>query len=581
TLDSGEALYGGGTAAGRRVQLPWGGSGFDPGNLGVNGLTILKRALEWGAGAGGASLDIQVTDGNDDAEEWTSDGTMLLDSSDLELADNSAASGQPTDIVGIRFPNVAIPQGEVVTVAYIQFQVDELDSGAASLLIEGEATDDALPFTGTSFDISSRLRTTASAPWTPPEWTTIGERGADQRTVNLSSVIQEIVNRPGWASGNALAVIISGSGVRTAESYEGDPGGAPTLHVEFGTETGSGSEGHYLDEFNAVSYSGNDGTLDWSNDWQELGESNGPASGRVSVVSSASQCMSGGCLHIGGDEVSLNGLGLSREADLDGASNAQLTFTVADSGSEASVHLDISDDGGSNWTRLHTYVIGSGIPSTPTPQTFDISPYAASNTQIRFIGSGSPDDAARLYIDDVRIDLAGGGGGGGGGSCDGNYADWFEQYQFDNSDGSLNWTPSPWQEIGESDGPTSGDIRIWTDLSSQRIRIRDNDNGGEGVERQADLTGAATAVFSYDYRRSGLDSSGDYVTVEISANGAAGPWTELARYEGPNNDGSYVTASHDISSFAAPNTRIRLKTSPNMGGSDIVWFDNVELACTP
>ena len=174
-----------------------------------------------------------------------------------------------------------------------------------------------------------------------------------------------------------------------------------------------------------------------------------------------------------------------------------------------------------------------------------------------------------------------GGGGGGGGSCDGNYLDQFEVYQFDNSDGTLDWSANPWQEIGESDGPTAGDVRIWSDLDSVRIRTRDNDNGGEGIEREADLSGAATATLSYDYRRDRLDSSSDYTTVEVSANGTAGPWTELARYAGPSNDDAYTTVSHDIGAFVASNTRIRFKTSPSMGGLDHVWFDNVEITCTP
>jgi uncharacterized repeat protein (TIGR02543 family) len=49
----------------------------------------------------------------------------------------------------------------------------------------------------------------------------------------MASVIQEIVNRPGWSSGNALVVIITGSGERVAESHDGDPDGAPLLHVVY------------------------------------------------------------------------------------------------------------------------------------------------------------------------------------------------------------------------------------------------------------------------------------------------------------------------------------------------------------
>jgi len=191
-------------------------------------------------GGGGGTLDIKVAGGNDDAEQLTSDGTMDLVSTDLELADNLAATGQPSDIVGIRFVNVTIPQGETIDNAYIQFQVDETNSGASSLTIEAEAVDDAAQFTTADYDITSRPRTTASVLWTPPVWTTVGERGPDQRTVDISSLVQEIVNRPGWSSGNSLAIIISGGGTRTAEAYEGDPVGAPELHIDYGGGGGGG-----------------------------------------------------------------------------------------------------------------------------------------------------------------------------------------------------------------------------------------------------------------------------------------------------------------------------------------------------
>jgi len=41
------------------------------------------------------------------------------------------------------------------------------------------------------------------------------------------------VNRSGWVSGNSLVLIITGTGTRTAESYNGDAAGAPLLHVEY------------------------------------------------------------------------------------------------------------------------------------------------------------------------------------------------------------------------------------------------------------------------------------------------------------------------------------------------------------
>jgi PKD repeat protein len=44
-----------------------------------------------------------------------------------------------------------------------------------------------------------------------------------------------VVRRPGWASGNALVLIVNGTGHRTAYAFDGKAAGAPLLHVEYST----------------------------------------------------------------------------------------------------------------------------------------------------------------------------------------------------------------------------------------------------------------------------------------------------------------------------------------------------------
>ncbi len=174
-------------------------------------------------------LDVSVATGSDDAEENTITGKVKPGSSDLELGHQD----QKNQLVGIRFNGLNIPQGATITDASIQFQVDEIHSGATSLMIEGEATNNALTFTNANANISSRALTGATIDWAPAPWTTEGEAGVAQQTPNIAPIIQEIVERPGWSNGNALVVIISGIGRRTAESFNGDPAGAPVLHVEY------------------------------------------------------------------------------------------------------------------------------------------------------------------------------------------------------------------------------------------------------------------------------------------------------------------------------------------------------------
>ena len=69
--------------------------------------------------------------------------------------------------------------------------------------------------------------------WSPPPWPTEGLAGADQRSPDLSDIIQVIINRPGWERGNALALVITGSGRRVADSHNGNSEGVALLHVEY------------------------------------------------------------------------------------------------------------------------------------------------------------------------------------------------------------------------------------------------------------------------------------------------------------------------------------------------------------
>src|SRR4051794_18240627 len=181
------------------------------------------------ASSGGATLERRVVVGADDAEEFAT-GSMYLTGSDLELVYDGS-----NQRVGTRFPTVTIPKGPPIPKAYLQFEAKETQSEATSLAIQGQAADNAATFTSASGNISTRARTGSSISWTPPAWTLVGEAGANQRSPDLSPAIQEILNRNNWASGNALALIITGTGHRTAWAYDGKTASAPLLHIEYTT----------------------------------------------------------------------------------------------------------------------------------------------------------------------------------------------------------------------------------------------------------------------------------------------------------------------------------------------------------
>ena len=170
-----------------------------------------------------------IADSADDAEE-SATGAMSLASTDLELVNDGALGNQ---IVGLRFSQLFIPQGAVISSAVIQFTADEAQSEATLLDITAENADDSAGFTTTSGNLSSRTETSSRVQWSPAAWATIGEAAAAQATPNIAGLVQQVVSRPGWAAGNALTILIRGTGHRTADSFEKASGNPPRLIVSY------------------------------------------------------------------------------------------------------------------------------------------------------------------------------------------------------------------------------------------------------------------------------------------------------------------------------------------------------------
>ncbi len=185
------------------------------------------------AAAQATSIERSIVSTLDDAEESDS-GWVLIGSSDLELVADSSRGNQ---LVGLRFTDLHIPQGATITSATIQFDVDETGDEATSLQFRAQASDNAAVFSSNNFDLSSRATTAESVTWDAPAWPSRPAAGPDQRTPDLATIFQEVVDRPGWQTGGAIAVIISGTGKRVATSFDKNPAAAPKLALEFSAGT--------------------------------------------------------------------------------------------------------------------------------------------------------------------------------------------------------------------------------------------------------------------------------------------------------------------------------------------------------
>jgi 2',3'-cyclic-nucleotide 2'-phosphodiesterase (5'-nucleotidase family) len=198
-------------------------------------------------------IEIPISVATDDLEERLTGnsagapGSIDATSSDLELG-SEAADGSGPQLVGLRFAGIPIEPGTQILNAYIQFTVDE-DKGSsapATFTIRVEDAADAAPLdAGTPFDISSRTTLGTTVTWNSAAgtWDFPGDAGPDQQTANLVDLVQAIVDRDGWAAGNAMVFTIEGTGTRTAESFEGDSEAVATLVVEVPAPTSVGLQG--------------------------------------------------------------------------------------------------------------------------------------------------------------------------------------------------------------------------------------------------------------------------------------------------------------------------------------------------
>jgi len=192
------------------------------------------------------TLNVRVSAADDDQEEWLpaksgqtqskTVGSLDPGSSDLEFG--TEASGNDPQMVGMRFNNINIPKGAMVTNAYIQFTVDAINKNndPVNIILKGEASDSAVIFNPTSsFNITKRAKTTDSVSWAASgtSWGNVGASTVEQRTSNIKTIIQNVINRNGWKTGNPIAIYMHGTGTREVESFDGDAPKAALLVIEF------------------------------------------------------------------------------------------------------------------------------------------------------------------------------------------------------------------------------------------------------------------------------------------------------------------------------------------------------------
>jgi type IV pilus assembly protein PilY1 len=201
----------------------------------------------------------RVAMSSDDGQEQKNTGEIILCNFtntltlfDLDLGRDDDSYGNPkcaeqeAVIVATRFTDVAIPREVdgvpvVISSAYIEFTAARNNGGkkfrnaAITLKITAEATDSPATLGLADYNISNRPDTTSSATWSmlrKESWIP----GETYQTPDLTTIVQELISRPGWQNGNAMLFKIEGGdeyGGRTAWSFFGNSSKAARLVIEY------------------------------------------------------------------------------------------------------------------------------------------------------------------------------------------------------------------------------------------------------------------------------------------------------------------------------------------------------------
>lgn len=159
------------------------------------------------------------------------------------------------------------------------------------------------------------------------------------------------------------------------------------------------------------------------------------------------------------------------------------------------------------------------------------------------------------------------------------YEDNFSTQNYDRNDGTANWL-SNWIETNDDGDPVTGDTFIFNGLGGVLAFVGDgaNNNGGHGINRTVDLSGATAATLSFDWQTQGLDFFGndqEELGIFISNDNGAN-FTQIGNGTIVGNNTNSFT--QDISAFISANTVFRLQViggNEEFEGNEFAVIDNL------
>ena len=171
-------------------------------------------------------------------------GVMALEraateTADLIIEDRDGSIYSPRGIlgldrderwIGLRFDDIALPQGARVRQAYLRFTVARSESEKTVVSIWGQRSANAAGLKFQNGDLSARPRTFSRVSWEPEPWM---NQGGTATSADLTPVVDEIFSQKGWRPGNSVLLLLNVSGqsrlVAASRTSDEVP---PTLYIE-------------------------------------------------------------------------------------------------------------------------------------------------------------------------------------------------------------------------------------------------------------------------------------------------------------------------------------------------------------
>jgi len=174
----------------------------------------------------GQTIIVQVASAVDDANELS--GVVTTNSTTAWVGNGGSTTAS---YLGLRFNNLPIPQGAVISSADLQFYSSQSQWIGLTAEIAAE-TASAQPFNTTAPSLRNltvaRVTHNTNVQWLGNTWYSFSA---------VKNLVQEVVNLPGWNTGSSMAFIIHGTGGTWGRKFftpfDLNPATAPRLVITF------------------------------------------------------------------------------------------------------------------------------------------------------------------------------------------------------------------------------------------------------------------------------------------------------------------------------------------------------------